>query len=346
LIPPTVDEVLSDCPTPQEINEVDSRIKIIFESDPSSSRMVCRAENGSANLTRLQKNTYNAILLMKKLAFDAPLPWISQSLYDWFTTTITGIRFRSDFTGHTCCGTPPVIKMNTELHVLYSDRWTAVGKLAGIFIHEARHTYMAHECNGRDTAIADMGAFGVEYSFYRWLAYHSDPEFLTSLNPGSMDDYRQAARFEAFAMQRSSFCNEPTPDQLPPALTGSLSEETVFSTAKIESTLASNVPVPLLLSPGPDESVAMKSVVFTWEPVDFTDPVTYNIEVDAYFQFDKDWHFWIAHTDEHGLVSPKYTLTLPFDYYCKQGRWRVWATGLISGDGPKSDWRTFRIESK
>jgi uncharacterized protein (DUF1684 family) len=30
VIPPTVDEVLSDCPTSQEINEVDSRIKIIF----------------------------------------------------------------------------------------------------------------------------------------------------------------------------------------------------------------------------------------------------------------------------------------------------------------------------
>jgi hypothetical protein len=160
--PPIVDEVLAQCPTAQEIDAVNAKISLSFEADPTAGQLVCTAADGSADLTREQKKAYNAILIMKRLAFDAPLPWTDQPLYDWFTSTIAAIRFRSDIAAHTCCGTPPTINIKPELHAFYSDRWTAVGKLMTLYIHEARHTTMAHQCKGRDNTMAEMGAYGVE----------------------------------------------------------------------------------------------------------------------------------------------------------------------------------------
>ena len=88
-----MDEALADCPTAAEIAEVDSKINLSFEADPTAGRLVCTMAAGSADLTREQKNAYNAILIMKDLKFDAPLPWTDQPLYDWFTGTISGIRY-------------------------------------------------------------------------------------------------------------------------------------------------------------------------------------------------------------------------------------------------------------
>ena len=216
--PPTVDEVLAECPTAGEIAEVDSKIEMRFDSDPTAGQFVCTAAAGSADLTREQKNAYNAVLIMKHLAFDAPLPWTDQSLYDWFTGTISAIQYRSDIPFHSCCGTPPTILIKTELHAFHSDRWTAVGGLMALYIHEARHTFLAHRCQGRDNTIAEMGAFGVEASLHQWLTYHGDPDFLTALNPGPTNDYREASRFAFDSMRRNLFCAEPTPEGLPPAL--------------------------------------------------------------------------------------------------------------------------------
>jgi hypothetical protein len=200
ILPPTVDEILAECPAAQEIREVDARISLRFESDPTAGRFVCTAPAGSADLTRLQKNAYNAVPIMKRLTFDDPPPWTDQSLYDWFTGTITAIRFRSDIAFHSCCGTPLTINIKTGLQALYSDRWTAVGKLTALYIHEARHTYLAHSCEGRDRTISEMGAYGVEAHLDQLLAYRVDPDFLAMLDPGPTNDYREAARFSFYTL--------------------------------------------------------------------------------------------------------------------------------------------------
>ena len=339
----TVDEVLAQCPAAVELDAIDAKIKMSFESDPTAGKLVCTAAAGSADLTRLQKNAYNAILIMKRLEFDAPLPWTDQPLYDWFVSTIRAIRFRSDIQSHSCCGTPPTINIKTELQALYSERWSAVGKLTAIYVHEARHTFKAHQCSGRDNTIAEMGALGVELSLYRWLAYHSDPDFLTSLDPGPTDDYRQAARWNAYALEKSGFCAEPTPGSLPAPLTVSLWAKTPVATDRMAAASRSGVPVPVLLSPAGDVRVDPRGRTFTWGVVDYPGGVTYSIEIDSFFSFNKDWQFWEARTDERGLASPSYTLPLPFDGYAVRGRWRVWATSPAAGDGPKSDWRYFEL---
>lgn len=342
--PPTVDEVLAECPTAGEIAEVDSKIKISFETDPTAGEFVCTAAAGSADLTRGQKNVYNAILIMKALMFDAPLPWTDQSLYDWFTGTITAIRFRNDVASHSCCGTPPTISMKPELHAFYSDRWTAVGGLMALYIHEARHTFSAHVCQGRDRTIMEMAPYGVEALLNQWLAYHSDADFLTALNPGPTNDYREASRFTYDSMRRNMFCDEPAPEGLPPALAASPAAEDAVWTEKMIRAFQSGVPVPVPVSPAEDASVPVRGAVFAWQSVDFPGGVTYGIEIDALFRFGKDWEFWQARTDAAGLSAPGFTMPIPFDpSYNPIGRWRVWAISPANGAGPKSAWRYFTI---
>ncbi len=344
--PATVDETLADCPAAADIAEVDSKIKMSFEADPTSGRLVCTTAVGSADLTREQKNAYNAILIMKKIKFDAPLPWTDQPLYDWFTGTIQGIRYRSDIASHSCCGTPPTINIRAELHAFYSDRWTAVGALMRLYVHEARHTFMAHQCQGRDNTLAELGAYGVEARLYEWLAYHSDLDFLTMLAPGPGNDYREAARHEYDSLLRNMFCLDPTPSGLPPALAASSMSGIPVWTEKMIRAARSGVPVPVPLAPAADDAVASRGAVFTWQAVDFPGGVTYGIEIDAQFAFGKEWTFWQARMDDAGLAAPSYTVPIPFDTtYSKLGRWRVWAISPTAGAGPKSEWRYFKIVS-
>ncbi len=346
LLPPTVDEFLAECPSAEDVHAIDSRIKISFESDPSAPQLKCKVADGSVDLTRMQKNLYNAILLMKKLKFDAPLPWTDLPLYEWFTTTISGIRVRAGIAAPTCCGTPPTIQLKDNMTFLYSDRWTAVGRVMEILVHEARHTYRAHGCSGKDFLVSDLGSYGVEYYLITWLAYHSDPHFLTSLSPGTEDDYRQAARFEAYTMLKNIFCNEPTPEALPSLLPGLTPGDVFFTTEKIERAAASGLPAPVLISPAPDEILNEGTAVFSWEKIASSETITYNIEVDALFQFGREWSHWKALLDESGLTETVYSMSRPFDYYDRAGRWRVWATGSVSGDGPKSEWRYVQIPQK
>jgi hypothetical protein len=343
--PATVDEALADCPATAEIAEVDSKIKISFEADPTAGRLVCTAAAGSADLTREQKNAYNAVLIMKELKFDAPLPWTDKTLYDWFSETIKGIRYRSDIASHSCCGTPPTINIRAELHALYSDRWTAVGALMRLYVHEARHTFMAHRCEtGTDRTIAELGAYGVEARLYEWLAYHSDPDFLTMLAPGPGNDYREDARHNFFSLLGKMFCLDPTPTGLPPALSAPADASLPVWTERMIQAARSGIPVPILLTPAADDAVASQGAVFTWQGVDFPGGVTYGIEIDALYAFGKEWTYWQARADDAGLAAPSYTVPLPFDAtYSKLGRWRVWAISPSNGAGPKSEWRYFKI---
>jgi|GEM_PF-1594174 len=342
--PATVDEILAECPAAAGIAEVDSKIRLSFEADPTAGEFVCTAASGSADLTRAQKNAYNAILIMKALKFDAPLPWTDQPLYDWFTGTISAIRFRSDIASHSCCGTPPTINIRAELHAFHSDRWTAVGALMRLYVHEARHTFMAHQCQWRDNTLAELGAYGVEARLYEWLAYHSDPDFLTMLSPGPANDYREAARHSYFSLLGTMFCLDPTPTGPPPALAESPLKGTRVWTEKMIRAARSGVPIPVLLVPAADTAVAAQGAVFTWEGVDFPGGVTYGIEIDALYRFGEDWEFWQARLDAAGLARPEYTVPLAFDStYGKLGRWRVWAISATDGAGPKSEWRYFKI---
>jgi hypothetical protein len=226
---PTLTDFFLRCPSAAEISDVDARLKITFENDPSVGTLACTAASGSADLTAIQKKAYQAIIIMKYLQFDQPLPWTSRQLYDWFTSAITGIRFvytpyQQNYDPSNpppksfCCDPMHVIVMNySDINFLMTrDVWTdgemgvGLADVTSLLIHEARHNeFGLHTCGNIDKTPDEMGASGVQYYFYMWLAYHSDPAFLQG-PPGSPDMYRLSALYGANNIWNSAFCNEPT----------------------------------------------------------------------------------------------------------------------------------------
>jgi len=228
---PTIADFFNRCPTAAEVADVNSRLKITFENDPTAGTLACTAAAGSVDLTDIQKKTYQTIIIMKYLQFDKPLPWTDQQLYDWFTITsgITGIRFIYTPYKHAydpnnppplsfCCQPDHVIVINySDISLLMADDVWTTGEMGGglagntnLLLHEARHnTFGPHTCGRIDKTPDEMGPCGVEYYFYMWLAYHSDPAFLKG-PPESPDMYRLSALYEANVIWNNSFCDEPT----------------------------------------------------------------------------------------------------------------------------------------
>ena len=216
---PAIDEVLAHCPAAADIALVDAALDLRFEDDPTAGTLVCTVAEGSADLTRLQERTYHAVLLLRRFAFDAPLPWTDQALYDWFVGAIRGIRFDNDLSGFGyCCSPPRVMTINPLiLPALQTQRW--IGDEAGVrgmadfvraLVHEARHTHPAHRGHGCpdrtfDRTIAEMGAYGVEWHFINWLALHSDQAFLTDLDGAP---YRDELLEDADFVRWARFCDE------------------------------------------------------------------------------------------------------------------------------------------
>ena len=140
-----------------------------------------------------------------------------------FISIIKGIRFRNDIQYSSCCNLANTVNLVTSLYTLETDRWLGAGildeciqSLMMLLITEARHNE-GHPptCGTLDKTISEMGAFGVLYWAYVWLAGHSDPAFMTP-GGGQPDLYRMlncdlAVRFLAPREQGAGpFCQEAT----------------------------------------------------------------------------------------------------------------------------------------
>jgi hypothetical protein len=208
--------ILVRCPTPSEVAASDRDLSLSFDSDVTAGRIVCTAAQSSRDLTLLQAQTYRVLTVMRRLVFDAALPWTSRSLYDWMVSSIRGIRFRGDDVANSfCCDPPNVIDIKATLGpnnsglaalVFPADfRWA--GTLMVLFVHEARHNNgLPHSCADhiRDKTIAELGAWGVQYHLDTFLAAHADPALIpSSARAGFMQDAQQVCSIE--------FCEDHCP---------------------------------------------------------------------------------------------------------------------------------------
>lgn len=180
LPPVTVDDLTASCPSAEEIAVIRADLNITFEGDPSAGTLVCRAADGSADLTRLQERTYQGLRIMHQISFDTPVPWTSKSIYDWLVSAITGIRHRTDITNTFCCDPANTINVASRgLGILnfLSSEWVSTQGV--LYAHEARHNQgFLHTCGSSDQTLDELGAWGVQYYMQEWMTRHSDP-FLT-----------------------------------------------------------------------------------------------------------------------------------------------------------------------
>ena len=195
----TVEALIAQCPSSAEVAAFNTDLSITFEADPTAGTLVCQASNGSADLTRLQERTYQALRVMKAIHFSRPLPWTSQNLYDWFVSSIHGIRFRSDIATSFCCDPANVLNIlvGSNFAALATNRWidpsSGVGLdgLVALFVHEARHNNgYPHTCDYdpavggfiNDQTVGELGAWGAQYYLNLWEGLYSG-SFLTAPDP-------------------------------------------------------------------------------------------------------------------------------------------------------------------
>lgn len=200
-----LDARVAVCPTAAELATVsDVRLELIGVA--ASRPVVCRASEGSADMTYHQRKLRQALILMKELRFDAPLPWTNdRTLWDWFRGLGVGMNVVMDDTNATCCGGDRMIHLTV-------GSTTAEPALAGIemlhligfLIHEARHIQVGHHPCQRifDNRISDLGAYGSENVYIQFLARHSDPTQVPL-------EYRPYFLWVACSHRGARFCQEP-----------------------------------------------------------------------------------------------------------------------------------------
>ncbi len=183
-----VEDLISQCPSSSEVASFNADLAISFEGDPTAGTLVCHATDGSADLTRFQERTYQALRVMKALRFSRSLPWTSLNLYDWFAASVRGIRFRSDITFSFCCDPVNVINIlaSSNSAALFTNRWIdptapiGLHDLVALLVHEARHNNgKPHTCGADDQTVSELGAWGTEYYLELWESLYAG-SFLTS----------------------------------------------------------------------------------------------------------------------------------------------------------------------
>jgi hypothetical protein len=110
---------------------------------------------------------------MRKIHFSRPLPWTSD-LYAWFTSTVRGVRFRTDIDAPVCCSPAGVINMTAgNANSLWGT--SIPDPPLAAMVHEARHADgYHHDCGPLDQNAEELGAWGVQYYLLVWIALYSD----------------------------------------------------------------------------------------------------------------------------------------------------------------------------
>ena len=185
------------CPSKAEIDQLNGELWVIFQPETTEGDLVCRETEGSADLTWVQAQTYLSLLYLRRLRFDQPLPWTPLPIYEWLRQTFQ--RIIVDF-GNMSYYKASVIYIMVPGSTASRPWPLTLGSLsASLYVHEARHGDVGgHPCGNDDNRVSDLGAFGAEYYFYRWIADHSaEPQ-----------DVRAWANRAAWEVRSDRFCAE------------------------------------------------------------------------------------------------------------------------------------------
>jgi len=201
------DPTLAACPSPEGVTTIG--VEITLAPEIQNLPLVCRAAEGSVDLTQRQHFVYAALRAMDKLRFTRPLPWTNQSLWGWFSGLRPRILVKAS--GTTSCGPcfpggAPFPGGATLNMLVTSDtpiNWHNIVQFLGALAHEARHIEVGHHpCEGiRDQRVADMQAFGVHNSVYTWVAEYIVEGIVTQSD-------RDAARTWACQQRSVAFCHD------------------------------------------------------------------------------------------------------------------------------------------
>jgi hypothetical protein len=215
-------EVAGICPSAAELNEINHELTILFESDPTAGALVCRAAEGSLDLTQAQLRAYQALRVLRSVNFDAPLPFSSKrTIYDWLRSAISGIRFRGDITASGCCNSTGLldISLTSSTPALLTSGWvgpylsgidTGLETMAGEIVRFARISEgVVNSCGALDNTIAEVGPWAVAMDWQDFIANHASTFFDDTASGEPTSRYRDIAARQALAYitaGTSKFC--------------------------------------------------------------------------------------------------------------------------------------------
>lgn len=189
LLPIDVGLAFTRCPTPTEIADLRAAVPVDFEYDPIGTASPC------PGVTELQKRVYGTLLLMKSIKFKEPLPWTSQTLWDWFRTSVRRIRIvrptgTNDY--QRFVNGEIILPIQPNAFLLATNKFIDPVMRGGLMdflvllVHEARHAQKPHTCGSNDNTLSEMGAWAVQYHIFTWMASKSNlaltPEQVAILN--------------------------------------------------------------------------------------------------------------------------------------------------------------------
>jgi hypothetical protein len=213
---PTMDAVLSSCPTRGEIDSIFTDFNVTFDASvPPQAPWTC-TPGGSESSIGL--NIINLFRCAKALTFDTPMPLIGNtSIYNWLRSLglvwhLTGDEI-SNAGGNFIHFRYQVFASPEKRYWLDPRSGSGMVNLLGLAVHEARHTEpggnKGHACGpisglypgSLDTTLEYGGAWAVQYYYFRWLAEHSGSQLTAYQKTYASDNAAQ--------LLSTKFCTPP-----------------------------------------------------------------------------------------------------------------------------------------
>jgi hypothetical protein len=200
------------CPTAAEVAFVQQHLPSLDWSGDPGGATACSPGGAAGDLTRFESRIYMTLLAMSRIRFPSGMAWApgDSTVFAWFSGQVDGIRFRNDITLSFCCAPAGVINIQTVTLAavtldVFDAPWGA--GLMGLFVHEARHiAFGGHTCGSNDNTIAELGAWGTQYTFLRMLAD-------AATAPPTTPQERASFGTQAEDLRTTRFC---TPSAVPP----------------------------------------------------------------------------------------------------------------------------------
>jgi len=172
-----VDAIMTSCPTQCELARFNSDFDIVFEEAAGLPPYACQDGLDPSGGVNPRLAVYQALRVIAALSFDQPLPWTALDLYSWLDGTIDGIVIADTDVSY-CCDSQNRIMLKADLlsqpaYASWNDPQIGIGLdvFVGLIVHEARHANIGgHTCGFDDQTLQELGAWGVQYYLFTWLA--------------------------------------------------------------------------------------------------------------------------------------------------------------------------------
>jgi hypothetical protein len=181
-----IDVLLSICPSEAELERFKSDFDILFDPDLGFPTYACQNGTGPGDTINPRLTFFQALRAIHALQFDQSLPWTEYSLYDWLKNTINGMVLTETEFSH-CCEAENRIVLKADLleqadNLVWANPQSGGGLIGfiGLIVHEARHAEVGgHTCGTDDETLEELGAWGVQYYLFIYIAEHSPQGFFT-----------------------------------------------------------------------------------------------------------------------------------------------------------------------